>query len=141
MRQQPSEVVAIGIIRRESDGRILIARRPAGSFLGGLWEFPGGKVEAGESPADALVREMDEELGIRVEAGRLILDEAHRYPDRSVRLLFFECRILGGQPRPRAAEELVWCEPGELGRYAMPEGNRGLLKHLRADASEQSGAR
>jgi mutator protein MutT len=126
-------IVAAAVIRRVDDGRILISRRPRATHLGGLWEFPGGKVERGESLEDALVREVEEELGVKISVGKRILEQMHTYANRRVHLHFFECRIVGGEPRARSVESFAWCAPDGLGRYAMPEANSRLVGMLRSD--------
>lgn len=105
--------VAAGILWR--NGRLLAARRPEGKPLAGYWEFPGGKAERGESPADALVRELAEELGVRVRQARFWRAAEHAYPGRGlrVRLHFFHVTEFSGEPRPREGQRLVWVTPGE----------------------------
>ena len=133
---EPSGVVTVvaGVIRRQEDGRILLSRRPADSHLGGLWEFPGGKVESGESLEDALRRELDEEVGVEVEVGGMLYEATHSYPDRLVHLYFYECLIREGHPAARSVADTAWCTPGELMNYPMPEANTGLIELLRSKA-------
>jgi mutator protein MutT len=113
----------------ERDGLILIARRPAGRHLGGLWEFPGGKQKAGERPEDALVREIREELGAPVTVGPLLERVDWSYPERRVRLSFFRCLIVG-EPRALEGQELAWVRPADLGRYEFPPADATLLGRL-----------
>lgn len=122
-------VVAAAIIRREH--RILITRRPAESHLAGLWEFPGGKVESGESLEAALVREIREELGVEIRVHREFHSVEHHYPVRSVRLHFFECTIDEGEPQALEADGLAWVEPSELNQYPFPEADQALVVLLR----------
>ena len=120
--------VAIGLVWK--DGRVLIARRPAGVHLGGLWEFPGGKVEAGESPEACLLRELREELGIEAEiAGKREVIE-FTYPDRAVRLHPIDCRWVSGEPHPAGSEEPRWVATSELPAYEFPPANAPLLASL-----------
>lgn len=105
-------VVTAGVV--SLDGKILAARRKAGSHLAGLWEFPGGKLEGNESPQECLVREFEEELGVRVRPGRVLEVIHHRYSDRAVLLLFYGCELLEGEPQPLGCEELRWLEPHQL---------------------------
>ena len=121
------EVVA-AVIERE--GRILIARRHGGSHLGGLWEFPGGKRQAGETPEAALVREIREELDAAVTVGELLDDVEWTYPEKIVRLLFFRC-ALAGEPRAAEGQEIAWVAPADLGRYEFPPADEGLVSRLR----------
>ena len=120
-----------GVIR--SGGRILLTRRPDHAHLGGLWEFPGGKIEGIETAEAALVREIREELGLRVRVGTLRLEQLHSYPDRTVHLRFFECVVVEGTPLCKAGTEMVWVTPAELELYAMPEGNRSLIRMLTSE--------
>ena len=123
---EPMEVVAAVI---ERDGKILITRRPAGTHLAGLWEFPGGKPEPGESPDEALRREIREELDADVSVGeRLDVIDWH-YPDKRVRLLFYRCR-LQGEPRPLEGQEMAWVLPTDLGRYEFPAADAALIEQL-----------
>ena len=108
----PTVVVAAGVV--SVGGKILAARRKVGAHLEGLWEFPGGKLEVGESPEECLVREFTEELGVRVRAGRVLDVIHHRYADRDVLLLFYACELLEGEPRPLGCQELRWLERPEL---------------------------
>lgn len=122
-------VVAAAIIRREH--RILITRRSAESHLAGLWEFPGGKVESGESLEAALVREIREELGVEIRVHREFHSVEYHYPVRSVRLHFFECTIDEGEPQALEADGLAWVEPSELNQYPFPEADQALVVLLR----------
>jgi len=120
--------VAAGLIFE--NGRLLITQRPPGSHLAGLWEFPGGKLEAGETFEAALVRELREELGIEVEVGREFCRVQHAYPERVVRLRFLVCRIASGIPTPIGCSAVSWVGPDELGRFEFPEADRQLLEQL-----------
>jgi mutator protein MutT len=120
--------VVAAVIERE--GRILIARRPAGSHLGGLWEFPGGKRQAGETPEAALVREIREELDAAVTVGELLEDVEWSYPEKTVTLRFFRC-ALEGDPRAVEGQELAWVAPADLGRYDFPPADQALVARLR----------
>lgn len=109
-----TEVVA-GLIR-EGD-RILICQRPAGKARGLLWEFPGGKVEAGESKEAALIRECREELGVTLEVGKVYAELTYEYPDVTVRLTLFEARIAEGVPRRIEHADVKWIKPEEITEY------------------------
>ena len=121
------EVVAAVI---ERDGKILITRRPVGAHLGGLWEFPGGKPEPGESFEDALRREIHEELGTDASVGEPIETIEWQYPDKLVRLAFFRCRVRG-EPRPLEGQEMAWVAPPDLTRYEFPAADASLIERLR----------
>jgi len=120
--------VAAGVVFR--DGRVLITQRRAQDHLGGLWEFPGGKREPGESFADCLKRELMEELGIEVEAGEVIDSITHAYPEKTVRLEFMRCRWLRNEPRALACEAFAWVSREELGGYTFPEADDRMLEKL-----------
>lgn len=114
----------------ERGGKILISRRPKGAHLEGLWEFPGGKAEAGESAERALVREVREELGVAFTAGERVAEVDWQYPDKRVRIAFFRGTI-EGEPRPLEGQELAWVAPADLDRYEFPPADASLLERLR----------
>ncbi len=122
--------VAAGLL--EEEGRLLVARRPPGVHLGGLWEFPGGKREAGESWEGCLARELREELGIEVEVGEEAYRVRHDYPDRTVEIRFFRCRRLAGEPRPLGAAAVAWVPAADLPRYSFPPADAEIVRVLAA---------
>ena len=122
--------VAAAVIRGD-DGRILLARRPDDKHQGGLWEFPGGKVEAGESVEQALARELDEELGIRPSAARPLLQVRHDYPDKQVLLDVWDVSAFVGQPHGAEGQPLAWAAPEQLGDYQFPAANRPIVAAAR----------
>ncbi|MCU0786080.1 MAG: 8-oxo-dGTP diphosphatase MutT [Verrucomicrobia bacterium] len=126
--QQLIEVSA-GLIFR--GGKLLITQRRADSPLGGLWEFPGGKREAGESFEQCLVRELREELGVDVRVGNLLESIAHEYPERTVRLNFFLCHLERGEPQPIGCPALKWVGRSGLKNHAFPGADSRLLEKLR----------
>jgi len=125
----PIDVVA-GVIRR-ADGQLLITQRMADDTLGGYWEFPGGKVDAGEELKAALHRELREEIGVETEIGAEIHRIVHPYPDRDVRLYFFDVRIVSGEPQKLEVADLRWITTDDLMNYQFPEADRPLLNQLR----------
>ena len=127
----PVDVVA-GVIRRE-DGRLLITQRLADDTLGGYWEFPGGKVDPGEELRAALARELREELGVEAHIGAEIHSIVHAYPDRDVRLYFYDARIISGEPQKLEVADLRWVTVDELMDYQFPEADRPLLAQLREE--------
>ena len=124
-------VAAVALI--DVDGRVLLAERPAGKHLAGMWEFPGGKVQPGETPETALIRELDEELGIDVEASCLapFTFASHPYPEFHLLMPLYVCRKWSGIVVPREGQRLAWVRPGRLGDYPMPPADKPLLAVLR----------
>ena len=116
----------------DADGRVLIAQRPAGKTMAGLWEFPGGKVEAGERPEDSLIRELKEELGIVVREACLapLTFASHAYPDFYLLMPLFVCRRWEGTAMPREGQRLAWVKPNRLRDYPMPPADEPLVSHL-----------
>jgi 8-oxo-dGTP diphosphatase len=123
------EAVAVVAAVVERDGRYLITRRLEGTHLAGLWEFPGGKILAGEKPEDALRRELKEELGVDAAVGELIQTVDWTYPGKSVRLLFFRC-ALAGEPAPLDGQEMRWVAAADLRSYSFPEADATLIARL-----------
>ncbi len=111
-------------------GRVLIAKRPAHVHQGGLWEFPGGKLEQGESPGQALARELLEELGIRVRSARQLIRVRHDYPDKSVLLDVWRVEEFAGFPVGREGQPLEWVAPGNLGKFSFPAANIPIIQAL-----------
>ncbi|NCP07595.1 (deoxy)nucleoside triphosphate pyrophosphohydrolase [bacterium] len=109
--------VAAGLILR--NGRYLITKRPRASFMGGYWEFPGGKREQGETIEECLRRELVEELGVEIKVGETFLDSCYRYPTRKIRLTTLRGVIISGEPQPIGCEALRWVLPHELLRYPL----------------------
>lgn len=132
--KQRIDVVA-GIIRRKHDidGKILVCKRPIGKARGGLWEFAGGKPEAGETLEDALMRECREELGIDVEVGRLYTDLEHEYQDLTVHLSFFEAWMGEGEPQRLEHEEIRWLTPLEFSKLSFCPADVNVLSSLLFD--------
>jgi len=120
--------VAIGIVLR--GGQVLICRRRSDAALAGYWEFPGGKVETGESVADCLHRELREELGIQVRIREPLSSIEHTYPQGKVLLYPFVCDHVDGEATPLASAELRWTAPAELANYEFPAANDDLIKRL-----------
>jgi mutator protein MutT len=127
------KLVGVGIIW---DGpKILIDRRlPTGS-LGGLWEFPGGKVEPGESIAACIAREVQEELVLTVEVGERLIAIEHDYPDFTVELVVHNCRYLGGEPQCIACDEIRWVTVDQLADYPLPAANEAIVTALKTLSS------
>jgi A/G-specific adenine glycosylase len=124
----PHYAVAAAVIHR--DGQVLIARRPEGGLLGGLWEFPGGKVEQGETFETCLRRELGEELGVMVEPGSKVGVFRHAYTHFRVTVHAFVCRIAGGEPEALEHTAICWVSPGRLGDYPMGKVDRSIARNI-----------
>ena len=124
-------VSAVALV--DADGRVLLAQRPAGKPLAGLWEFPGGKVNPGETPETTLIRELAEELGIDVAASCLapFTFASYTYPDFHLLMPLYICRKWSGIPAAREGQRLAWVRPARLGDYPMPPADPPLVAMLR----------
>ncbi|GAA6188539.1 8-oxo-dGTP diphosphatase MutT [Litorivita sp. NS0012-18] len=124
-------VSAVALI--DADGRVLLAQRPEGKSMAGLWEFPGGKVEEGETPEEALVRELDEELGIQTWNSCLapLTFASHSYDSFHLLMPLFACRKWEGIARPKEGQTLKWVSPKNLRDYPMPPADVPLIPILR----------
>lgn len=125
--------VVAGILVR--NGQIMISRRPAGAHMGMKWEFPGGKIEPGETPEAALRRELREETGAEAEAVRIYDAKLWAYPEKTVLLLFYVARLLSGEPRPLEGQALAWVRPDELGGYAFAPADEEVARRLTQEAA------
>ena len=123
-------VVACALV--DADGRVLIAQRPEGKSLAGLWEFPGGKVEPGETPETAILRELDEELSVNAEKECLapLTFASHTYEDFHLLMPLYVCRKWYGVPRGNEGQVLKWVRPLKLRGYPMPPADEPLISHL-----------
>ncbi len=124
-------VVAVALI--DADGRVLLTERPAGKAMAGLWEFPGGKIEPGEPPEAALIRELREELDVDTEESCLapLTFASHAYDDFHLIMPLYVCRVWRGDPRSREGQRLAWVRPARLGDYPMPPADLPLIPMLR----------
>lgn len=120
--------VVAGFLKK--DGKILLGQRPENDSLPGLWEFPGGKIEVGETPEEALKRELQEELGIHAEVGDLKLSCTHNYGDVGILILYFEINFWKGEPKAQHHLMLEWVHPEELKTKNIPEANRRILDKI-----------
>ena len=116
----------------DADGRVLLAQRPEGKPMAGLWEFPGGKVETGERPEETLIRELEEELGIVVKEACLapLTFASHTYPDFHLVMPLYVCRRWDGTVIAKEAQKLAWVRPNRLREYPMPPADVPLVAHL-----------
>lgn len=134
MREPAVKIVLVSAVALiDADGRVLLAQRPEGKSLAGLWEFPGGKVEPGESPEAALIRELHEELGIDTWTSCLapLTFASHAYPGFHLLMPLFACRRWNGIPAPREGQALAWVRARDLSRYPMPPADLPLIPVLR----------
>ena len=124
-------VAAVALV--DADGRVLLARRPPGKAMAGLWEFPGGKVGNGETPEQALIRELREELGIDTEQSCLapLAFASHGYDDFHLLMPLYVCRVWNGVVTPREGQELRWVRPARLRDFPMPPADAPLIPVLR----------
>jgi 8-oxo-dGTP diphosphatase len=134
MNNTPPLLLVAACVLLDGEGRILIAKRPQGRPLAGLWEFTGGKVEQGESPEHALIRELAEELGINIAPADLapLTFASHAYPDFHLLMPLFLCKRWQGEATPHEGQELAWVKPTELAAYAMPPADEPLKALLPA---------
>lgn len=126
-------VLVAAVALTDKDGRVLLAQRPPGKSMAGLWEFPGGKVEAGETPEVALIREMEEELGVGTWKSCLapLTFASHSYPDFHLLMPLFVCRKWEGTPQSREGQQLAWVKPIDFRDYPMPPADIPLIPILR----------
>ena len=124
-------VAAVALV--DADQRVLVAQRPAGKSMAGLWEFPGGKIEPGETPEQALKREALEELGLRLcdNCMQPLIFVSHGYPDFHLLMPLFVCRRWEGIPRPHEGQALKWLKPSQMADLPMPPADRPLVAALR----------
>ena len=129
--RQPLLVAAVALIDR--DGRVLLAQRPPGKSLAGMWEFPGGKVDPGETPEAALIRELKEELDVDTTESCLapFTFASHSYEDFHLLMPLYVCRVWEGNPRPMEGQVLAWARPNEMKNYPMPPADKPLVAMLR----------
>lgn len=114
----------------DSEGRFLACLRPQGKHLGGFWEFPGGKLDPGESPEVALARELYEELAVRVEVGPPLARVLWRYDETQIRLMPFRCKITAGEPQAIEHDRLLWCAPADFQSLLWAEADNPILRQL-----------
>lgn len=128
-KKKPHKHIGVGIIERE-DGKVLIALRPENVMLGGLWEFPGGKQEEGESIKQTVERELHEELGVEVTAYKEFMKLKHVYSHFSITMHAFMCRLVSGEPSAKSSQEIRWVAISELEQFPFPKANKKLTQKL-----------
>jgi 8-oxo-dGTP diphosphatase len=129
----PRIILVSAVALVDADGRVLLAQRPQGKVMAGLWEFPGGKINPGETPEAALIRELAEELGIDVAASCLapFTFASHSYPDFHLLMPLYVCRKWSGIPVAREGQRLTWVRPARFSDYPMPPADAPLVAMLR----------
>jgi A/G-specific adenine glycosylase len=131
----PHQVIGVGVVLN-SAGEVLIDQRLEEGLLGGLWEFPGGKHEPGETIEACIARELEEELAIEVAVGEELICVDHAYSHKRLRFVVHLCRWVSGEPKPLASQQVRWVKPGDLRTYPFPAANSriidALLEHLEA---------
>ena len=123
--------VAAGLVFKNDE--LLISKRPESVHLGGLWEFPGGKLEIGETYEDCVIREIYEELGIEVKVDYIFEEVLHQYGDITVFIKFFICKLLRGEPKKIQCSDFVWVKRNDLGIYDFPSADIKIINRLRND--------
>lgn len=132
----PHKIIGVAVIWNEK-AQILIDRRRQGGLMGGLWEFPGGKVEPGESVEECIKREISEELGIEIEVGQHLMTIDHTYTHLRVTLAVHNCEYLAGVPQPIECEEIRWVSLNELEEFTFPEANTEIIAALRLQGKDE----
>jgi mutator protein MutT len=127
----PHKQIGVAVIWNDS-GEILIDRRKIGGAMGGLWEFPGGKIEAGETVTDCIAREIREELAIEITVGEHLISIEHTYPTFIVTLIVHNCQYLSGTPQPIECDEIRWVKPEDLDKYQFPAANSAIIAAIGA---------
>ena len=124
------ELTVVAAVIRDNEDRVLLTRRAIESHMGGLWEFPGGKINDGEAPSEALVRELEEELGIAVAVEEPLTFAVHEESGLRILLLFYRASIVSGQPRGREGQQVEWVQVADLPSYPTPPADAGLVQQL-----------
>jgi mutator protein MutT len=127
----PYKQIGVAVIWNQSR-QILIDKRKIGGAMGGLWEFPGGKIEAGETVADCISREIREELAIDITVGEHLISIEHTYPTFQIILIVHHCQYIGGTPQPIESDEIRWVEVSELRQYEFPEANVAIINAIQS---------
>ncbi len=129
----PHKQIGVAVIWNQT-GQILIDRRKIGGTMGGLWEFPGGKIEPGETVAACIAREIQEELAIEITVGEQLISIEHTYPTFHLTLTVHHCQHISGVPQPIESEEIRWVNISDLGNYQFPAANIAIINALKDDS-------
>jgi 8-oxo-dGTP diphosphatase len=130
MSAAEAPMIVVAAVISDETGKILLTRRPEGSHMGGLWEFPGGKVEPGEAPPAALVRELEEELGLSAVIGKPLTFAVHEEAGLRILLLFYEAAMGDAPPTALEGQEIAWVAPADLNSYPTPPADKELIDRL-----------
>ena len=125
----PHKQIGVAVIWNQT-GQILIDRRKVGGTMGGLWEFPGGKIELGETVAECIVREISEELAIEITVGEELISIEHTYPTFQITLIVHRCQYISGTPQPIESDEIRWVEVNDLNNYKFPDANVAIIRAI-----------
>ena len=125
----PFQVIGVGVVVNAA-GEVLIDQRLEEGLLGGMWEFPGGKQEQGETIESCIARELMEELGIVVTVGAELITVDHAYSHKKLRFVVHFCKLVSGMPQPLASQQVRWVRPDDLGNYAFPSANARIIEAL-----------
>jgi 8-oxo-dGTP diphosphatase len=125
----PHKRIGVAVIWNQS-GQILIDKRKAGGTMGGLWEFPGGKIEPGETVAECIVREIREELAIEIAVGEQLISIEHTYPTFQLTLIVHHCQHISGVPQPIESDEIRWVNISDLPSYQFPAANLAIIQAI-----------
>jgi 8-oxo-dGTP diphosphatase len=128
---RPHKQVGVAVIWNQSQ-QILIDRRKAGGSMGGMWEFPGGKLEAGETARECIIREIREELAIEIAVGAHLISVKHTYPTFDITLIVHQCRYLTGTPQPIESDEVLWVNISDLDQYQFPAANQAIVQAIQS---------
>ena len=134
-----AEIVEVAAALIFRDGKLLITQRHANSHLGGLWEFPGGKREPGETYEECLAREVREELGVEITIGSCFAEITHEYPEKHVRIKFFRAQLRAGEPQPLDCAAVKWINTDELDAFEFPAADEQLLAKLKKGRKGRAG--
>lgn len=136
MKQLPNKIIGVAVITNQQ-GEVLIDRRLSGGAFGGLWEFPGGKIEADETIENCITREIKEELALDIEVGVHLITVNHSYADFQVTLIVHHCHYLGGSPQPLESQEVCWSKIEHLHNFSFPEANYQIIDMLTTSFRER----
>ena len=125
----PHKRIGVAVIWNQT-GQILIDKRKIGGAMGGLWEFPGGKIEPWETVTECIVREIQEELAIKISVGKHLISIEHIYPTFQITLIVHQCQYISGTPEPIESDEIRWVEVSDLNNYEFPDANVEIIRAI-----------